>query len=49
MSYMRLMYLVSLDYHADCRICSVAIGRDIGYTGYGGGDLHILIRMAHSR
>ena len=28
---------------------SVAIGQYIGYTGYGGGDLHIPIRMAHSR
>ena len=28
---------------------SVAIGRYIGHTGYGGGDLHILIHMAHSR
>ena len=28
-------------------VAYVAIGRYIGYTGYGGGDLHILIRMAH--
>ena len=28
---------------------SVAIGRYISYTGYGGGELYIFVLMAHSR